>query len=167
MMEPGPVLAGFTGDAIDEGLAVLSDDELIGFLGAARRISSWAGGMELATVSHLDSRAAHARATGDPRQADHVADEVAVALTLTCRARGTGCCPWPPGSAGCPPSLRRWPPGGSTCRRPSCSPTSSPPSMTWPPPRSPPSPSPTPPHAIPFDQGGRTCECNLAAACQR
>ncbi|HLQ56186.1 MAG TPA: hypothetical protein VK162_18190, partial [Streptosporangiaceae bacterium] len=88
-MEPGPVLAGFTGDAIDDGLGALTDDELIGFLAAARRMASWAGGMELAAVSQLDTRrAAHAAATGDRRQADHVADEVAVALTLTCRAAG-------------------------------------------------------------------------------
>src|SRR6266704_664552 len=89
VMEPGPVLAGFADDAIDDGLNALSDDELIGLMGAARRLASRAAGIELAAVAGLDSRRrAHARAVSDWRQAEHVADEVAVALTLTCRAAG-------------------------------------------------------------------------------
>jgi len=93
VMEPGPVLAGFAGDAVDDaaggGLNALSDDELVGLMGAARRLASRAAGIELAAVAGLDSRRrAHARAVSDWRQAEHVADEVAVALTLTCRAAG-------------------------------------------------------------------------------
>src|SRR6266567_353306 len=88
VMEPGPVLAGFAGDA-GGGLNALSDDELVGLMGAARRLASRAAGIELAAVAGLDARrAAHARAVSDWRQAEHVADEVAVALTLTCRAAG-------------------------------------------------------------------------------
>jgi hypothetical protein len=86
-MEPGPVLAGFAGDAVDDGLAVLDDDALVGLLCAARRLSAWTASIELRAVSHLSGRrAAYAAATGDRRQADHVGDEVAAALTLTCRA---------------------------------------------------------------------------------
>src|SRR6266536_981835 len=86
-MEPGPVLAGFAADTTGDGLSGLSDDELIGYLGGARRLASWSASMELAAVSQLAARrAADARAAGDWRQHDHVADEIAVALTLTCRA---------------------------------------------------------------------------------
>jgi len=86
-MEPGAVLAGFADDAVEDGLSALSDDELVGLMGAARRLASRAAGIELAAVAGLSSRrAAHARAINDWRQAEHVADEIAVALTLTCRA---------------------------------------------------------------------------------
>jgi hypothetical protein len=86
-MEPGPVLAGFAEDAIDAGLSVLSDDELVGMMGAARRLASRAAVIELAAVAGLEARrAADALAMGDWRQHDHVADEIAAALTLTCRA---------------------------------------------------------------------------------
>jgi hypothetical protein len=86
-MAPGPVLAGFAAGAWDGGLAVLSDDELVGVLSAARRLASWASALELTAVAGLGSRrAAEARASGDQRGAEHVSDEVAAALTLTCRA---------------------------------------------------------------------------------
>ncbi|HLQ56951.1 MAG TPA: hypothetical protein VK162_22100 [Streptosporangiaceae bacterium] len=87
VMEPGPVLAGFADDAVGDGLGALSDDELIGVLCAARRLASWSASVELGAVSQLAARRdAHAAAIRDSRQADHVADEVAVALRLTCRA---------------------------------------------------------------------------------
>src|SRR6266446_8737577 len=38
---PGPILAAFSQDVIDSGFAPLSDDELVGVLRAARRLSSW------------------------------------------------------------------------------------------------------------------------------
>src|SRR6266496_2191357 len=107
-MEPGPVLAGFAEDVIGGslpampgaaadaalpaaaaggGLSALSDDELVGFLGGARRLASWSAALELAAVSQLAARrAAAARAAGDWRQHRHVGDEIAAALTLTCRA---------------------------------------------------------------------------------
>jgi hypothetical protein len=86
VMDPGPVLAGFAADAVEDGLA-LSDDELVGVLCAARRLTSWSASIELGVVSQLIARRdAHAAATRDSRQADHAADEVAMALTLTCRA---------------------------------------------------------------------------------
>jgi uncharacterized protein DUF222 len=87
LMEPGPALAGFTANAFDDGLAALTDDELIGVLGAARRLSSWTASLEIGAVSQLDRRrAAAAAATRDSRQVDHVSDEIAAALTLTGRA---------------------------------------------------------------------------------
>jgi hypothetical protein len=86
-MEPGAALAAAADAAIGAGLAALSDDELVGLLCAARRLTSWASSVELRAVSGLAGRrAAHANVTGSSRQADHVADEVAAALTLTCRS---------------------------------------------------------------------------------
>jgi len=87
IMEPGPALAGFADDAVSDGLAALNDDELIGVMCAARRLASRAAGIELAAVAGLNGRReAHAAAVRDRRQAEHVADELAVVLTLTCRA---------------------------------------------------------------------------------
>jgi hypothetical protein len=87
IMEPGPVLAGFADDAVGDGLAALNDDELIGVMCAARRLASRAAGIELAAIAGLNGRReAHAAAVRDRRQAEHVADELAVVLTLTCRA---------------------------------------------------------------------------------
>src|SRR6266496_2886625 len=84
---PEALAAGFTHDAIDAGLSALSDDELVGVLGAARRLASRAAGIELAAVAGLAARrAAAARVMGDWRQHEHVADEIAAALRLTCRA---------------------------------------------------------------------------------
>src|SRR6266536_2128178 len=78
-MEPGPVLAGFAEDVIGGslpampgaatdaalpaaaaggGLSALSDDELVGFLGGARRLASWSAALELAAVSQLAARRA-------------------------------------------------------------------------------------------------------------
>ena len=86
-MEPGPALAGVTADAAAGGLAVLDDDQLVGVLCAARRLESWAASIRLRAVADLTARRdAAAAATGDRRQADHVGDEVAAALTLTGRA---------------------------------------------------------------------------------
>jgi hypothetical protein len=86
-MEPGPVLAGFAGDAIDDGLAALSDDELAGVMCAARRLASWSASIELRTITQLTARRdASAAATRKSRPAEHIADEIAVTLTLTCRA---------------------------------------------------------------------------------
>ncbi len=84
-MEPGPALAGVAADAAAGGLAVLDDDQLVGVLCAARRLESWAASIRLRAVADLTARR-DAAATGDRRQADHVGDEVAAALTLTGRA---------------------------------------------------------------------------------
>ena len=83
----GPVLAGLAGDTWDAGLARLGDDELVGVLRAARRLTSWAAALELAAVSDLlRRRETEAAATGDLRTADRVPAEVAAALTLTGRS---------------------------------------------------------------------------------
>ncbi len=79
---PGSDLAWHAGAARQRGLDTLSDDELIGVLGGARRLSSWSAGLELAVVTELDAR----RAGPDGRQGEHVAEELAAALTLTGRS---------------------------------------------------------------------------------
>jgi Domain of unknown function (DUF222)/HNH endonuclease len=81
-MLPGRELAAVTGTALGNGLDRLSDDELIGFLCAARRNTSWQQAAELAAVADLEQR----RAGADGSPGEHVASEVAAALTLTSRA---------------------------------------------------------------------------------
>jgi hypothetical protein len=86
---PGPVLAGFTADAFD-GLGQLSDDELVGVLMAARRLSSWQAALEFTAVTELDGRRkAQATRPGSSRASEHVAEELAAALILTSRAADT------------------------------------------------------------------------------
>jgi hypothetical protein len=86
---PGAVLAGLAADKQDAGLARVSDDELAGLMIAWRRIASWATAGELAAVAELDRRrTAQAAAGADPLLVEHVADEVAMVLTLTSRAAG-------------------------------------------------------------------------------
>ena len=81
-MLPGSELAWHLGAARQRGLGQLSDDELIGFLAAARRGEAWQAAMVLAATAELDAR----RAGPDGREGEHVADELAAALTLTGRA---------------------------------------------------------------------------------
>jgi len=89
LMEPGAVLAGFAGDAWEDGLDRLTDDELIGLLCAWRRLASWSAAGEVAAVSALARRrAAGSRDAGNRRLADHVDSELAAALTLTGRSAG-------------------------------------------------------------------------------
>jgi Domain of unknown function (DUF222) len=84
---PGPVLAGLAADKQAEGLACASDDELAGLMIAWRRIGSWAAAGELAAVAELDRRRTDQVAAGaDVHLGEHVADEVAMVLTLTSRA---------------------------------------------------------------------------------
>jgi hypothetical protein len=86
---PGPVLAGLAADKWDAGLAKASDDELAGLMIAWRRLASWAAAGELATVAELDRRRdAQVAAGADPHLAEHVADEVAMVLTLTSWSAG-------------------------------------------------------------------------------
>ncbi len=84
---PGPVLAGFTADATGAGLGKLSDDELVGLLCAARRLSSWQAAIEFKVVAELNARrTAQAKRPGSSRLAEHVSAELAAALTLTARS---------------------------------------------------------------------------------
>src|SRR5580693_2020255 len=82
VMLPGGELAWHVGAARQGGLGVLSDDELIGFLAAARRGESWQAAVVLAATAELDAR----RAGPGGREGEHVADELAAALTLTGRS---------------------------------------------------------------------------------
>src|SRR5215467_7842924 len=86
-LAPDPVLAGLVQDALDAGLERRSDDELVGLLRAARRLTSWQAGVELAVVGELDARRrAQAVRPGWSRVSEHVSDELAAALTLTGRS---------------------------------------------------------------------------------
>jgi hypothetical protein len=85
-LEPGAALAGLAGRAWDEGLDRLSDDELIGVLRAARRLTSWSAAMELAVANHLMTRRLAEEEAGETGVAEHAGDEIAAALTLTGRA---------------------------------------------------------------------------------
>ena len=86
---PGPVLAGLTAGKWAAGLSRASDDELAGLMIAWRRVASWAAGGELAAVAELcRRREAQVAAGADPHLAEHVSDEVAMALTLTSWAAG-------------------------------------------------------------------------------
>ena len=68
--------------ARQRGLGTLNDDQLIGLLGASRRLGSWQAELELAVTAELDAR----RAGPDGREGEHVAAELAAALTLTGRS---------------------------------------------------------------------------------
>jgi hypothetical protein len=81
-MLPGRDLAWHAASARRRGLATLSDNELCGVMGAARRLESWAAGLRLATVNELDTR----RAGPSGRPGEHVAEEVGAVLILTPRA---------------------------------------------------------------------------------
>lgn len=85
-LPPGAVLAGLVGDAWAGGLGALADDELVGVLRAARRLSSWAAALELSAVSDLVRRRLEEEARGEAGAGEHASDEIAAALTLTGRA---------------------------------------------------------------------------------
>jgi len=89
-LEPGPVLAGLAAQAWEDGLATLSDDELIGVMCAARRVCSWQAALEFAAVAELDARRlAQVGDVSEPRAAAHTSEELAAALVLTGRAADT------------------------------------------------------------------------------
>jgi hypothetical protein len=102
-MLPGRDLAAVTGMARAIGLGQLQDDELIGFLGAARRNASWQQALELEAVAELDRR----RSGPGGVPGEHVAEEVAAALLLTGRA-AEALLGLAGGSAGWRRCRRRW-----------------------------------------------------------
>jgi hypothetical protein len=76
-MAPGPLLAmvlGAVAGEDGEGLAGLSDDQLIGFLSGTRRMESRMAWAKMAALAELASR---------PRRQDFAADEVAAAFNAT------------------------------------------------------------------------------------
>jgi hypothetical protein len=89
-MEAGAVLALLTESATSldaGGHGGLGESELIGALRAWRRIASWAAaGQASAVIALARRRAAQARACESRHLSEHVAGEVAAALTLTGRA---------------------------------------------------------------------------------
>jgi len=62
-----------------QGLGTLSDAELVGLIGAARRLTSRQAALELAAVGELAAR----RADADGAPGEHLEDEVAALLRLT------------------------------------------------------------------------------------
>ncbi len=86
---PGPVLAGFVAEAAENGrgLVELGESELIGFMCASERMASWAAAQKAeAVITLCRRRARQARERKNRHLIEHVADEVAAALTLTRRA---------------------------------------------------------------------------------
>src|ERR1700761_3289475 len=76
-MAPGPLLAMILGTVAGEdgeGLAGLSDDQLIGFLSGPRRMESQMAWAKMAALAEFASR---------PRRQDFAADEVASAFNVT------------------------------------------------------------------------------------
>lgn len=81
-MLPGSGLAGMLAEATMDGYAGLSDDELAGVIRAwQRQVAHHQAGLGAAVRALADRRA-----TGSSRAAEHVADELAVELTLTGRS---------------------------------------------------------------------------------
>src|ERR1700678_1269674 len=89
-LTPGALLASFlemVAADLDAGLPGLNDDELVGFLGAARRMGSWAAGLESGGIGVLARRrAVQAKEPGRRSVLEHLNDELAAALTITSRA---------------------------------------------------------------------------------
>src|SRR5215469_4988300 len=83
VLPPDPVLAFAAAGVYEGGLGGLGDDELVGLLGAARRLSSWQAAVELDVVAELDRRRGGGGSSGAGEQ---VSAELAVALTLTGRS---------------------------------------------------------------------------------
>src|SRR6185437_13539011 len=83
LLPADPWLAFAAAGAYDQGLDSMSDDALVGLLGAARRLCSWQAAVELDVVAELDRRR---HAAGSSRAAEHVSAELAAALTLTGRS---------------------------------------------------------------------------------
>jgi hypothetical protein len=88
-LPPGPVLAALAQRTWQAGLGKLNDDELAGLALAWRRLQSWATAGELTVIAELGRRRTRdAKAAGDPGIADHLDDELAMAMTLTGRSAG-------------------------------------------------------------------------------
>ena len=86
-LSPGAVLNVFAEDAYEDGLSKLSDDELVGFLCATRRLASRQEAMELAAVAEIDARRLRvATPPESSRAGEHVSAELAAALMLTGRS---------------------------------------------------------------------------------
>src|SRR6266851_5303158 len=93
-LAPGVPLAGSADDA-HHRLGALSGDELIGVMRAWRRQTSWAQARELAAIAELARRRPADRTPPAPpgqfpvKLSEFLADEVAMALTLTKTAAET------------------------------------------------------------------------------
>jgi hypothetical protein len=86
VLEPDRVLAGVVQDVCESGLGRLADDELVGVLGAARRLASWQAAVEFRVVAELDARRRPAGGVVSSRAGEQVSAELAAALRLTGRS---------------------------------------------------------------------------------
>jgi hypothetical protein len=117
-LAPGVSLAGFADDA-HRRLADVDDDALIGVLRGWRRLAAWAQARKLATITELARRRPAGGAPPAPpgqlpaRMSEFVADEVALALTLTGRAADAQLS-WPSTWPGVGLPSPRWRRAGST-----------------------------------------------------
>jgi len=88
-LAPGPWLAGALADATSAGYDVLTDSEQIGVLLGWQRQAAWAqAGLAAALIGVRDRRLAQSARPGSSRLADHVTDEIAIALRLTSLSAG-------------------------------------------------------------------------------
>jgi hypothetical protein len=78
-MDACEALTVCAGRVWDQGLGILSDGELVGLIGAARRLTSRQAALELAAVGELAAR----RAGPDGAPGEHLEEEVAALLRLT------------------------------------------------------------------------------------
>jgi Domain of unknown function (DUF222) len=86
-MGPGGALAGISQHALDDGLAGLDDDALVGLIRGSLRVSAWQAGVELTAIAELDRRRlAQSGRPGWSRVSEHISAELAAALVLTGRS---------------------------------------------------------------------------------
>src|SRR3984957_4937890 len=85
-LPPGPLLGTLPGlppPALAAGLPALNDDELVGYIGAARRMESWAAALKSGTIAALTRRRTiQAKEPGRRWRLEHLNDELAAALTI-------------------------------------------------------------------------------------
>jgi hypothetical protein len=88
-LAPGPVLAQELAAATADGYARLNDSEQIGVLLGWQRQVAWAqAGLAAAVIGVRDRRLAQSARPGASRVADHITDELAIALRLTSLSAG-------------------------------------------------------------------------------
>src|SRR5262249_59872213 len=108
-MDACEALTVCAGRVWDQGLGTLSDGELAGLIGAARRLTSRQAALELAAVGELAAR----RADPDGAPREHLEGEGAALLRLTGQAAGRR---GPPAAPPAPPPAPGGAPGARAAR---------------------------------------------------
>jgi hypothetical protein len=86
LLEPGPQLAALTWMAAEEGIQLLSDDEIVGVMRAASRGESWQAAIKLRCVDELAGRRQAVVRDSGPSGRERATAEIGCALTLTGRS---------------------------------------------------------------------------------